>query len=238
MIAEKKKDYHASLLLRTTKLALSWSVSLLCGSNCCCCCLERGETGAPISKIKSYINLNFNRYKPFRLGFEGGGGGGGWTSTFNLAGSLDDWFGWLDVVVPNIGFENTGDSYHKKFFKQKANSFLFTIVGILLDGLDRAFRNRTVLILFVERVIKLRILFNAVPIALGNCGVGIDCSLRYNNYICQISILTNLPLRFKWIKPKARILVNNKLTNTIIAILNLCPLRGKTKVRRSQFSPL
>ncbi len=41
-----------------------------------------------------------------RVGFDGGG----WISTFNLAGSLDDW---LDVVVaPNIGLENTGgDSY-------------------------------------------------------------------------------------------------------------------------------
>jgi hypothetical protein len=45
-----KNDYHAVLVLRTTKLALSWSVSLLWGSNCCCCCLGGGDDGAPISK--------------------------------------------------------------------------------------------------------------------------------------------------------------------------------------------
>jgi hypothetical protein len=56
--------------------------------------------------------------------------------------------------------------------------FLFTIVGILLVVFDRAFRNRTVFILFVERVIKFRRLFNVVRTFVGNCTVGSACNLK------------------------------------------------------------
>ncbi len=68
-------------------------------------------------EIKCQIDkFSFEKYKLFRFGFDGGG----WSSTFNLAGSLDDddnVFDWLDVVAPNIGLENTGgDSYETKLF--------------------------------------------------------------------------------------------------------------------------
>ncbi len=66
MIGKRKNDYHASLLLRTTKLALSCSVSLLCGSNCCCCCLGGGDEGAPISNIKM-TEFQFNKINLFEL---------------------------------------------------------------------------------------------------------------------------------------------------------------------------
>lgn len=171
---EKGWLVYASLLLRTTKLALSCSVSLLWGSYCCGWAAEGAPKESGTSIILQSLFVQWTNFYGLVLLEEVPFEPAHLTSLVRCL----PWFQTSDWRIRAVHPRNDGIE----------RSVSHWTVSITIDNVppglaDRALRNRTVLILSDERVMRFR---NRFIIGWNGPGTeGVPCNLKHHSRIIR-----------------------------------------------------